>query len=525
MEADRRHARPAPLRRRPRPWVKAAHEKARATRHDAPRLPRAAGWQRLMWALAMGSALTMVALGAQAGRNAACAAAAPGPDRPAGLLRTLSGDCSLTGAVQGDLVAAVSPAEYAGSAACGAYLDVTGPRGIVRVQVVDECRSCAAGELDLSRPAFARIAAPGHGVVPVDYHRVRNPEVARPVAFRLKRGSSADWLAIQAVDHGNPLRRLQILRGGLWRDLSRASDNYWVAGDGAGAGPYSVRITDVYGQRLVATGIHLSPGGLQRTTRRLYAPSSSSPAPSTWGAAARRTAGNMPARRAGGPSHEGGDASSSAAVPPRGAFAPSGGPGPSGAGSRHGGGGDTGGPSAGVPADRARPEDGTTANVPPGDGTTGSGAPGGRTPGNGTTANGSTSHGSAPNGGTRNGETEEVRPGGLPGPGVRPSPEGTSGGGPRPDASSDAPGPPGARPADPRPGGTAPIAGAAGRPGGTASGGMPGDGGESSRAVADGPGRENGAARGTLDVYPGGSSPAAGRAPLTALPSVRPFFC
>ncbi|MDH2424632.1 expansin EXLX1 family cellulose-binding protein [Sphaerisporangium sp. TRM90804] len=224
--------------------------------------------QRVAWAASMAAALTLLALGAQAGRNAACAGEAAVPD-PAGVV---AGTCSLTGAVRGDMVTAVSSAEYAGSAACGAYLDVTGPRGTVRVQVIDECPACPPGRLDMSPAAFARIADPGESAVAVSYHTVHNPAVPRPVAFRLKKGSSARWLAIQAVDHGNPLRSLEILDDGRWRALTRDSGNYWVAGRGAGAGPYTVRITDVHGQRLTAGGITLGSERLQRTGRRLYGP-------------------------------------------------------------------------------------------------------------------------------------------------------------------------------------------------------------------------------------------------------------
>ncbi|GAA3844795.1 hypothetical protein GCM10022226_79950 [Sphaerisporangium flaviroseum] len=272
-------------------------------------------WQWLAWAVSMAAALTLVALGAQAGRNGACADGGSGrggqadatprhhgdaddgpvrrheadgmsrrADRALDRARSLTGwarggNCSLSGAVLGDLVAAVSAEEYAGSAACGAYLDVTGPRGTVRVQVIDECLSCAPGELDLSRAAFARVAGPGPSMVPISYHTVQNPLVPRPVAFRLKKGSSTRWLAIQAVDHGNPLQRLEVLHKGRWRALSRHSDNYWVAHRGIGSGPYTVRITDVYGQRLIATGIDLAPEGLQRTPYRLYAPAKASPVP------------------------------------------------------------------------------------------------------------------------------------------------------------------------------------------------------------------------------------------------------
>ncbi|MFC6085467.1 expansin EXLX1 family cellulose-binding protein [Sphaerisporangium aureirubrum] len=245
-------------------------------RRLAPALRR-----RVAWTAWVAAACTLVVLGGQAGRDAACAAAS-GPARAGWAAGREGGTCSLPGAPPGRHVAAVSAVEYAGAAACGAYLDVTGPLGTVRVQVVEECRACALGELDMSRPAFDRIAGldgGGVGRVRVRYHTVRNPEVPLPVAFRLKRGASPGLLAIQAIDHGNPLRTLEIRERGRWRHLPRAADNYWMTPGGAGSGPYTVRITDVYGQRLTARGIHLAFGRIQRTTHRLYSPASSSPAP------------------------------------------------------------------------------------------------------------------------------------------------------------------------------------------------------------------------------------------------------
>ncbi|RCG28216.1 hypothetical protein DQ384_24080 [Sphaerisporangium album] len=280
MNADRRQIRrPSPRRARP-----------------GPRPGEAAGGhpavvRRLAWAVSATAALALVAFGAQTGRNAACASSLTRP-APAG-----GGECSLRGAVRDDLVVAVSAEEYRGAVACGAYLDVTGPRGVVRVQVVGECAACAPGEVDLSRRAFTRIAYPGRRVVPVGYHTVRNPAMTLPVAFRVRPGSSARRLAIQVVDHGNPLMRLEVLRDGRWQGLSRDDGNYWVAEHGAGQGPFVVRITDVYGQRLTAGGIRLDEPGLQRTTRRLYAPAQASPAPPARTATGREAPAPAPVPR------------------------------------------------------------------------------------------------------------------------------------------------------------------------------------------------------------------------------------
>lgn len=221
------------------------------------------------------AALVAVAVAVQVTRTVACAA---GPENGRAYFYEPTagpGNCSLPAA--GRLFVSVSTGEYAGSAACGGYLDVTGPRGTVRVQVVDQCTKCRTGEMDLSRPAFSKIAHPDAGVARVSYDRVRNPKVDKPLGFRVKAGSSVYWMAVQVLDHGNPLRSVRIRDGGHWRDLRRGGDNYWVFEHGPGAGPFTLRVTDVFGQRATATGVDLAPGRVQRSTERLYGQSAVTP--------------------------------------------------------------------------------------------------------------------------------------------------------------------------------------------------------------------------------------------------------
>ncbi|MEV4061457.1 expansin EXLX1 family cellulose-binding protein [Nonomuraea dietziae] len=202
-------------------------------------------------------------------RHDACAAAEADPavSGRAMYYQGTDGHCSISG---GELYASVSSGEYAGSRLCGGYLDVTGPRGTVRVQVVDSCPSCRSGEVDLSRAAFARIADPGAGVTEVVYRTVRNPELTRGLAFRVHKGSTAGWLALQVIDHGNPLSGVELLRDDEWHALDRGSDGYWVAPRGAGDGPFQLRVSDVHGQRATVKGVGLAPGRVQRTAVRLY---------------------------------------------------------------------------------------------------------------------------------------------------------------------------------------------------------------------------------------------------------------
>ncbi|MBF4616830.1 hypothetical protein ITJ44_01895 [Clavibacter sp. VKM Ac-2873] len=182
--------------------------------------------------------------------------------------RTTNGNCSLPAIPAGRLYVAVGPAAYAGSAGCGTYLDVTGPRRTVRVEVADLCHECDATHLDLSEEAFRAIGDVDAGIIPISWAPVPAPAVP-PLALRLKDGSSAYWAAIQVVDAGTELRSVEVRVGARWNPLSRTAYGYWLAASGLGAGPYAVRVTDVTGRTATVPGIALDPMRLQRTSARL----------------------------------------------------------------------------------------------------------------------------------------------------------------------------------------------------------------------------------------------------------------
>lgn len=189
------------------------------------------------------------------------------------------GNCSRPGAPADRMYVALGPGEYASGASCGGFLDVTGPRGSVRVLVMDQCPECAPGHLDLSAEAFARIADPVQGVVKVSYRAVVNPRLPGPLTFRMKEGSSQWWFAVLVGDHGNPLRSVEVRQNGSWRAAQRQDYNYWLIESGAGPGPYEIRVTDVYGHRATAAGIRMLPGQVQRSKTRMYGTNPATPRP------------------------------------------------------------------------------------------------------------------------------------------------------------------------------------------------------------------------------------------------------
>jgi expansin len=200
-------------------------------------------------------------------------------------------NCSYPSPPANDFFVALSPSEYNSAAGCGGYLTVTGPDGSVTVQVIDQCPECATGHIDLSEPAFAKLAPLGAGLINVHYQYLADPALPGPITMEVKSGSSQYWLALLADNTGNPLASVQVENGsGDWISLARANYNYWIAQSGAGSGPFTVRLTDTQGNQVTVHDVALDPGAVQSTGVYMYgagggsgapAPSSSSAAPSS----------------------------------------------------------------------------------------------------------------------------------------------------------------------------------------------------------------------------------------------------
>ena len=212
--------------------------------------------------------------------HAAGAEVVPGSGTATHYASTGGGNCSYPGSPPDHLDVALSHAEYGTADACGGYIDVVGPNGTVRAKITNQCPECEVGHLDLSKTAFARVAPLETGQVAVSYSLVRNPPLQEPIGIRVKNGSSEWWMQIQAIDHGNPIASFELRSGNGWRSLVHTDDNFWMAENpGPGEGPFTVRITDLYGQTVTIDGIALAPDQVQRTDARLYDSGAVAPPP------------------------------------------------------------------------------------------------------------------------------------------------------------------------------------------------------------------------------------------------------
>lgn len=171
---------------------------------------------------------------------------------------TGAGNCSFDPTPDDLDVVALNFPEYATSAACGACMKVTGSKGSVVVRVVDSCPECEEHHLDLSREAFAKIADPKDGRVPITYQTV-SCQTSSNVQYLYKTGSSQWWTAIQIRNHRLPITKLEYKKGAEWVAIERLDYNYFVVQDGVGKRDgLPVRITGGSGQVLE----DIIPGGI-----------------------------------------------------------------------------------------------------------------------------------------------------------------------------------------------------------------------------------------------------------------------
>ncbi len=233
-------------------------------------------------------------------------------------------NCGYSPPADGLYVALPAP-EYADAAGCGGYLEVNGPDGSVRVKVIDQCPECAAGHIDLSETAFARLAPLSAGLINVSDTPLADPALPGPVSVQVKQGSSQYWLALLADNTGNPLARVAVETSSGWLSLARASYNYWIAASGAGQGPFTVRLTDTQGHQVTVSGITLSPGVVQSTGTWMYgagarpapaAPTASASLAATPATFTRPAAASSPTRRTAPATRSGALATSPASTEP-----------------------------------------------------------------------------------------------------------------------------------------------------------------------------------------------------------------
>ncbi|WP_374673976.1 expansin EXLX1 family cellulose-binding protein [Ideonella sp.] len=179
------------------------------------------------------------------------------------------GNCSLP--VPAMPTAALNAADYNGAQACGACLRVTNPANgkAVDVRVDDSCPECAVGDVDLDDDAFAAIAEPWLGRIPVTWQYIACPAPRLSIFFRPE--SNPWWTQVQVRDHRYPVKTFAWRPAGTqaaFTRLPRESYNYFTAASGLGSGAVDLKLTDVYGQVVRVNGVVPEPGSTVPTKKQ-----------------------------------------------------------------------------------------------------------------------------------------------------------------------------------------------------------------------------------------------------------------
>ncbi len=155
-------------------------------------------------------------------------------------------------------IVAMNHADYNEAQLAGAYIQVTGELGTINMLVTDELPEGKKGDLDLYTDAFPLIAPVEKGRVPVSWKIIPLDSAAdAPVSYKYKEGSTRYWLGIQVRNHRYPITKLEYLdKNGEFVEIKRRPYNYFES-DQMGEGPFTFRITDIYGRQVIDRDIPL----------------------------------------------------------------------------------------------------------------------------------------------------------------------------------------------------------------------------------------------------------------------------
>jgi expansin (peptidoglycan-binding protein) len=189
--------------------------------------------------------------------GAACAAPWHAENVPARLLNPPGMTaCSIPTSDVPTLAAGVDGANFRGAQACGACIRVQAALGPTSVVVPIVELSSASGIL-LTKAAMDQIA-PGASLTNVDWTLVACDVQNQAVHYLIKDGSNAGFAGIQIRNARYPLAEVVAIGSKTSVPLALQPYNYWES-TSVGAGPLTLRLTDVNGQSFEDTGIKIVP--------------------------------------------------------------------------------------------------------------------------------------------------------------------------------------------------------------------------------------------------------------------------
>ncbi len=174
------------------------------------------------------------------------------------------GGCAMLDPVSTDYwVCAMNIEDYNNAKLAGAYIELTGELGSIKMLVTDLLPEGKKGDIDLCEAAFPLIAPVEKGRVDVSWKIIPFDGAENaPVSYKFKEGSSPYWCGVQVRNHRYPVTKLEYMNEqGEFVELERRQYNYFES-DEMGAGPFTFRVTDIYGQVIYDYDIPMVEDGI-----------------------------------------------------------------------------------------------------------------------------------------------------------------------------------------------------------------------------------------------------------------------
>ena len=160
------------------------------------------------------------------------------------------------------LTAAMNNEDYMNGLA-GAYIEVTDKDGDkVKVLITDRLPEGKKGDIDLSRKAFKTIEPEKTGRMKITWKIIPLP-TDKPVSFLWKPTSTKYWAEVQVRNGRYPIKSVEYYDKSAKRyvALERQEYNYFKAEKGMGEGPYTFKITDIYGHVITEKNVSIDTTG------------------------------------------------------------------------------------------------------------------------------------------------------------------------------------------------------------------------------------------------------------------------
>ncbi|HEY3592224.1 MAG TPA: MXAN_6577-like cysteine-rich protein [Polyangiaceae bacterium] len=161
---------------------------------------------------------------------------------------------------------AMNTEDYNNAAVCGACVEVTNSQNgsKITIPIVDECPAatnamwCFNGShhIDLSPPAYQALGANNNPAI--TWHYVPCTPTGG-IQYFIDPGSNQFYLAVTILNTRYRVAKVEVLSGGTFQTMTRMRYNAWVLATGAGSGPFTFRVTDIYNHVLQDAAVPFTP--------------------------------------------------------------------------------------------------------------------------------------------------------------------------------------------------------------------------------------------------------------------------